>query len=226
MLRAHKRPFIVAGVFILILNLSFHVESYADESDPVIRFYLDNLDYVFERNFIFNSDTGFLCNVESILETTDYRGKTDKIDTAVFRLYYNDRILDSSSVLDSAKSEEHILPINFFPPRLWIENMVFDFYPNDTGDGKLAINFESFSLDSSDAVVGFINLDRNNYFIKELFLHYPNPEHSERISEIYIFERSGNLILLRQFERQTAELRFFGRLFTKRTLIFSDYHIR
>jgi len=134
--------------------------------------------------------------------------------------------LDSSSVLDSAKSEEHTQPINFFPPRLWIENMVFDFYPNDTGDGKLAINFESISLDSSDAVVGFINLDRNNYFIEELFLHYPNPEHSERISEIYIFERSGSLILLRQFERQTAELRFFGRLFMKRTLIFSDYQIR
>ncbi len=226
MLRVSKRIFLIAGILLLFLILSSHTASYADETDPVIRFYLDNVDYVFDKNYIFNADNGFSCNVESILETTDYRGRTDKIDTTVYQLFYSKRVLDSSSVFDSAKSEENILLTDFHPPRPWKDDLMFDFYPNDTGAGELAISFESYLMDSSDAAIGFLNLDRNSFFIEELFVHNPNPEYFERISEIYVFERSGDFIFLRQYERQAVKLHFFGRQFTKQTFNFSDYQIK
>ena len=224
--KVNKRDFFIFGILVLCILASFRDVSAADTTDPVIRFYLDNLAYVFDQNYIFNSDTGFSCIVGSILETTDYRGRTDKIDTAVYQLFYDNKIMDSSLLLDSAKSKENALPDNFRPPQVWKENLLFDFYPNDTGAGPLAISFESNSMDSSNAVVGFINLDRNDFYVEALFLHYPNPENSERISEVYIFQRSGRLIFLRQYERQTAKLRFFGRQFTKQTVNFSQYRFK
>ncbi len=222
----NKRRIFIFGILILWILVSFRAVSAADAADPVIRFYLNNLSYVFNQNYIFNSDSGFSCIVGSILETTDYRGRTDKIDTAVYQLFYDNGLMDSSLLLEAAKSEENVLPGDFRPPQLWKENLLFDFYPNDTGAGPLAISFESDSMDSSDAVVGFINLDRNDFYIEALFLHYPNPENSERISEVYIFQRSGKFIFLRQYERQTAKLRFFGRQFTRQTINFSKYQFK
>jgi hypothetical protein len=200
--------------------------SYAEDIGSVISFYLDNLDYVFNRNYIFKSDSGFSCNVRSILATTDYRGRPDKIDTTVVKLFFSKGKLDSSKILDSAEIKENILPSDFLPQQVWHDSLKFDFYPNDTGSGTLAIGFESNSMDSSDAVVGFVNLNRTDYYIEELFLYYPRPEKYEGISRIYIFDRSGDFILLRHYELQTSKVLFLGRQYFKQTFDFSEYQFK
>ncbi len=200
--------------------------SYAEDPSPVISFYLNNLDYVFNQNYVFESDSSFSCRVQSIMSTTDYRGKPDKTDTTVIKLFYNKGQLDSSIVLDSAKLKDNILPDSLVPPQIWRDSLKYDFYPNDTGAGTLAISFESKSMDSSHSVIGFINLNRSNFYIEALFLFYPHPENYGSISEIYIFDSSDGHIILRRFERQTSKVMFMGRQYSKQMVDFSDYRFK
>jgi len=220
-----KRGFLIIGVLLLSVLLLFSI-SLADDTDPVISFYLDNLDYVFNQQYIFKIDSGFSCRVSSILEKTNYRGKPDKTDTTIFRLFYNHGKMDSSTIIDTAKIEDNILPSDFIPPLVWRDSLQFGFYPNDTGSGTLAISFESKSMDSANSVTGFISLNRADFYIEKLFLHYPHPENYDRISEIYTFEQSGEFIYLRKLELHRSKVRFFGREFTKQVIDFSDYRAK
>jgi hypothetical protein len=216
-----KRAFYKSGILFFIVLL--YSISYADDINSVISFYLNNLDYVFNQNYAFKSDSSFSCKAQSIMSTTDYRGKPDKTDTTVVKLFYSKGQLDSSAVLDSAKLKDNILPDSFVPPQIWRDSLKYDFYPNDTGAGTLAIGFESKSMDSSKAVIGFLNLNRANFYLEALFLHYPHPENYGSISEIYIFDSSDGHLLLRRFERQTSKILFMGRQYSKQTVDFSDF---
>lgn len=212
---------------LLLIVVLFEIRlSYAGEPDATMQYYLNSVDYIFNKNLIFNTDEEFTYRVRSILEITDYRGRQEDIDTTVFQLFYSDGALDSSRILDSTDMKENTLPDNFNYPQPWKENLMFDFYPNDTGVGELAISFESTFLDSTDATIGFFNLDRDNFYLTALFIYYPNPKQHERVSEVFIFDRLNDYIILKYYERQTVELRFLGRRFTKRTFNYSEYQIR
>jgi len=223
--RASSKIIYVLCLFLAVILFEIRL-SYADEPDATMQYYLNNVGYIFNKNLIFSTGEKFTCHVRSILETTDYRGRQEDIDTAIYQLFYGDGALDSSHILDSADMEENTLPYNFDCPQLWKENLTFDFFPNDAGVGELAIGFESAFLDSTDANIGFFNLNRDNYYLTALFIHYPNPKEQEKISEVFIFDRLNDYIILKHYERQTVELRFLGRKFTKRIVNFSEYQIR
>jgi hypothetical protein len=219
-LRAAINP---AGLLLLICFLCGRTLFADDRPDVVMRYYLEGVDSMLSSNYIFVSDESFSCRVTSILTITDYRGVTDKADTAVFKIYYSDGDRDSSIVIDSAGHKDNVLPEGFMPPNLWSDNLHYYFFPNDTGAGRLAVGFDKLDGAKVDNPVGFINLNRNNFQPESIFLHYPHGGESRRRSENYFFEIQNGIIRLKTYEKISVEIRFLGRHYTHRKLEIDNY---
>jgi len=209
--------------FILLLCPNLYCGS-DHEIDPVIKYYLSGVDSTFNQAFIINA-ISFDCQVMSILKVTNYRGETDKIDTALYQLYFLGGNLDSISIIDSAGTEKNSLPDNFTPPDIWNQKINFTFYPNDTGAGRLAIGFNRSDSLLSRNSTGFINIDRNRFDLLSLFVHYPFYKEAIRHSKSYKFDYKDGFIRPLIYESNSIEKRFMGQKYFQHRLYFDKYNI-
>lgn len=204
---------------------SMPIAAVSQETDAAMQFYLDNVSYVFGRNYVFDMDGDFSFKVRSILEKINYRGEQESIDTASFGLQFRGGKLDLTETIDTAATEDNIPPNSFTFPKPWEQNYDFYFFPNDTGAGRLAIGFESRDTTGKRQLAGFFNVNRDNYYVEELFFHNPDPDNYERLSEAILFDRSGKLILITRIEIHAVTFRFFMRQYSRQVLEFYDYNV-
>ena len=222
----NKQGRIVIYILISLVVLSTVVIG-AEKMDATMQFYLDNTAYVFNQNFIFNKEADFSFKVRSILEKTDYRGKLEKIDTAVYHIYVTSGVVDSMNVIDSASQSENIPPDSFAPFLPWEEkSFSYYFYPNDTGAGRLAIGYETPGGDTTDNRSGFMNVDRDNFTLISVFLHSRNEEGFRRLSRVYSFERSEGVIRPLKYEQYRVRIAFMGHSYTRLYAEFFDYQFK
>jgi len=178
-----KNKYTLALSILIFVVCASSLNAQNSETDPVIHFYLDKSDSLLKEQYIFNSDVAFSVILISILQKTDYHGELEDIDTASFKVYYNNGLIDSFFILDSASMSENNLPesLDFILPRL-LDDSYFYFFPNDTGAGKLAIGFELVDTISNVIYSGLINLDRDS-FRPLLLMHFDqNPEDFNRFN--------------------------------------------
>jgi len=197
------------------------------DDDPVIEFYLSQLDSAFQEEYIFVSDKDFSVEIQSVMIKSDYRGEIDQIDTATYKLFYSGQI-DSSTIIDSAlKIEENRLPEKFFFNPPWYENNSFFFFPNDTGGTLMPIGFKPDSLAEDTVVTGFLNMDRYDSKLKSIFLFDPAPvlDEYDHLSRIFYFGTRDQFQVLLKYEIQGTKLSMLGRQYFKQILQFSNYQI-
>jgi len=209
-------------VFVVILSFLIAAEANTQD-EPIIDFYLSQLDSTFQSEYIFVSDANFSVEVQSIMIKTDYRGEIDKVDTAIYKVYYSGEI-DSVSIIDSALTlDENILPEKFFFNPPWYEENIFFFYPNDTGGAILAIGFRPDSAFSDTVVTGFLNMDRYDYKLKSIFMHDPDPEEYDNISHVFYFGPRDDYQIILSYEIQGLKQALLGKLFFKQKFEFTKY---
>jgi len=214
-------------IFILMSLVLLSAAAGAQETDATMRFYLDNTAYVFDQNFIFNKEADFSFKVRSILERTDYRGKLEKVDTAVYDIHVASGKVDSINVIDSASQSENVPPDSFAPFLPWEEgNFDFYFYPNDTGAGRLAVGYETPGGDTVDIRSGFMNINRDNFTLQSVFLHSRDEEGFQRLSRVYSFERSDGVIRPLKYEEYRVKIAFMGHNYTRIYAEFFDYQLK
>ncbi|SYZ73800.1 exported hypothetical protein [Candidatus Zixiibacteriota bacterium] len=190
----------------------------------VIRYYLKNLDSAYAKSYIFASGTAFSFKIRIIYEETSYRGTINKADTAAMELYFSAGKRDSLEIIDSAQDEKNIIPDSFAVPPVWRHQYDYSFYPNDTGAGILAIGFDRQS-NAENPPVGFLTMDRDTYYLKSLFLSFPEKEGYRQYSRTYHFERFDDYYIPTIWEIDGSMNTFTGIKYFKQILEFKEFKL-
>ncbi len=194
----------------------------SQSDSTVIHYYLKNLDSCFTSSYIFNLKAEFSVEVKSIYHQVDYRGTVRKADTALFRIFFSSTRIDSVQVLDSAHLVDDTLPKSLGVLPVWNDNYIFSLFPNDPGQGTLAIGFDN-PVGTIDRPTGFLTLDRNSYFLKSLNLQFPEKKGYLQYSESSRFDLFQNYLRLKQIEINGSMETFTGRKYFRQAIEFSDY---
>jgi hypothetical protein len=213
------------GLLIILTATAAISLSPAGDDDYVIRFYLDNIDSVFSKFYLFDAVGSFSCKVNSVVEQTDYRGKLKSVDTAVYHVFITDGRIDSTATIDSVSRLPDDIQDDFRIFKPWRENYAFYFFPNDTGVGRLAIGFEPTADKSNILPTGLLNVNRDDYYIEELLLFYSDYKGNEQYSESIRFARTGPYLSLKDVTNRSVKVAFLGRKYTRQVLEFSDYRL-
>ncbi|UCD93644.1 MAG: hypothetical protein JSU69_07680 [Candidatus Zixiibacteriota bacterium] len=220
-----NRICVTAILLALILMPALPRVSFAEDDDATLRFYVENVAYVFARNYLFNTEADFSFKARTILRTTDYRGVLKKIDTGSYAVYYKGGRLHSVDSLDSVAAGEVPLPDSFLFREPWKTDYSYYFFPNDTGAGRLAIGFELEGAGRDSLPNGFFNINRDDFYPQALFLHSRNVGGYKRLSNTYYFKRLGKILLPERFEKFAVQTAFLGRRYTRYIVEFYDYLI-
>jgi hypothetical protein len=219
------RACIVAVIPALMITLFLSGNSFSQDDDAAVQFYVGNVGYVLDRNYLFNSDADFSFRARAILRTTDYRGKLKTIDTALYAVAWRSGEVYSVESLDSADTGKVALPDSFLFLQPWRMDYSFYFFPNDTGSGRMAIGFEAGGPGKDSLPAGFFNINRDDFYLQSLFLHSRDVRGYEGLSKTYFFERSGKMILPVRLEESAVKAAFLGRRYTRYIVEFYDYLI-
>ena len=197
----------------------------AEGDDATLRFYVENVAYVFSQNYVFSDEAEFTFKARTILRTTDYRGVLKKIDSSLYAVSFKGGKLFSIDSLDTVAAGEIPLPDSFLFLQPWMIDYSYYFYPNDTGAGRLAIGFESEGAGRDTLPSGFFNINRDDFYLQALFLHSRGLGGYERLSNTYYFKRHDKAILPERFEKFGVKTAFLGRRYTRYIVEFYDYLI-
>jgi hypothetical protein len=111
-------------------------------------------------------------------------GEISSVDSVKNIYFYSFGNLDSSKTLLPAK---HSIPkIDLSVPGIFDSTYILNFFPNDTGGTLLAIGFDSDSTHKSWPS-GLVEIDRQKYFPRWLYLYYPDQGGFKRYSRSFRF---------------------------------------
>jgi hypothetical protein len=111
-------------------------------------------------------------------------GRITSVDTAVVRYWFTGDLLDSQ-VVESSTSDE--LPqVTFDLPQVFSTDYLFTFFPNDPGGEMLSIGFDTPD-DTTTLPVGLAVIDREEYVLRRLYLHYPRLKGYRHLSRGFRF---------------------------------------
>ncbi len=218
--------------FLLLLNLLLisapilSEDVYRPATDPMIAFYLNKVDSVFNNYYIFNRPEESVFKVRCIYLVTNYRGKSEVRDTAVYGMNCRDGKFDLNRIIDSSSIKDNPPPTAPIIEKPWEGDFQFYIFPNDTGAGDLAIGFVFPYGEKGDKPTGLFTLDRESYNIKSLVLSYIQRTGFESYSESYAFYQADTLIRLKSLEINSSRAGFIGAKYVKHRFEFYDYGIR
>ena len=198
------------------------------ENDPtgrVMDYYLSKLDSVLTGRYIFQVDTTFSVKVRSIFIHHDSRGGLRSSDTAVYELKFENLHKISETILDSSTNAANNPPDTFtfqFPQN---SQYIYNFFPNDTGAGILAIGFDPPEYLRDSMPDGIVTFDRTSYNISRLILNFIEREGYQRYSVVYEFEEISKLLTLKSLQINAAKSGFLRNVYYRRIFEFYDYNI-
>ncbi|RKX21720.1 MAG: hypothetical protein DRP35_03640 [Candidatus Zixiibacteriota bacterium] len=175
----------------LIFIIGVNSLIYAEESDPILEFYVKRGNSVFSSRNPLERAINFSFMAKTYYKKINNEGEAKKVDSAFSTHYYSFGQLDSL-IWDSLKTSKFV-EFEYESPNIFDMNYIYNFYPNDTGAIDLPIGFDVDSTNFEDPI-GVVIIDRNLYFIKWLYLHYPNEVSHKRYSRSFRFTNINNYI--------------------------------
>lgn len=176
-----------------ILICGFNIFIYAEETDPILEFYVERSNAVYSNRNPLERAVNFSFMTRTYYKTIDKKGKVKELDSAFTTQYYSFGQLDSL-FWDSLKTSKFI-EFNYEFPNVFDNEYIYNFYPNDTGGIDLPIGLETDTT-NLDNPIGLVIIDRNKYSMKWLYLHYPHEISHERYSRSFRFTSIDNYIFL------------------------------
>lgn len=178
---------------VVFLLLCGAVNLYGQElqSNPILNFYCEKAQSVCQTLSPFENGATFSFLAQSYLTELAHGGKETITDSSIVRYYFSFGNVDSQKVILSTSS--NLNEIDFHYPNLFEHNYDFSFFPNDIGNETLAID-----IDCDTAInlqpVGIAIIDRNRYYLRQLFLYYPDNDKYKRYSKWISFGFYNGLI--------------------------------
>jgi len=181
----------MAGMAVLSAFSGFFHETSADETDPVLKFYVSQADSAFVRTSLRNRPVNYSFLAFTYFKSIGKKGVVTRLDSTVTRYFCSGATLDSTQTLVEPKGK--IPKLTFTFSNVFTEDYGHNFFPNDIGNQDLAIGFDSYSepdtLPSGIAVV-----DREDYVLRRLYLYYPNPEGYKRLTRSFRLAEFGGYV--------------------------------
>ncbi len=153
-------------------------------ADPILSFYCERAGAVFDSRNPIERGADFSFQARTYFMNIGDHGEITRTDSSITDYFYSFGQLDSTRVV-VAPQRSHS-PVSFDVVNVFTMDYEFYFFPNDTGGTDMAIGFDSF-LEETEDPVGLAVIDRSEYFLRWLHLHYPNREHYKRYSRSYRF---------------------------------------
>lgn len=221
-----KNPTLILGCLVASLILIIApINKAAEINDSALRYYIEKVDSVLNQSALYDTELKLSFKLNSIYDNINYRGVTDKIDTASFLVKYSNAAVVSSETLDSSGLKENVIPpkLNFEKP--WELDCRFYFYPNDTGAGNIAIGFEPLNDDGIGVPAGLIEINRESYQIHSLYFHYGNIDKYLWLSKTYYFSDEFGNLLPNELIIQGCFYGFFQRRYFRQDLRFESLNV-
>jgi len=139
--------------------------------------------------------------------------KVRHTDTTVNRYYYSGNQLDS--VVFVLGKKPPLFPVDVVVLNIFDSTYVRTLFPNDRGEGELAIGFDTDSL-ADPRPAGIVTIDRNQYTMRRLHVVYHGKPGFVRFSRSFHFVSVGEWVVADSIV-ETGALRGF--------LVNEDYQI-
>lgn len=179
-----RKKLIIWVLFVLLVGGVAAVTGQEERDDPVLRYYTERAAGQGESRDPYKAGLAFQAWVRAYLTHLGRGGKDELTDSATFIRYYSFGELDSQAV--TAVTKEALIEIDLTYPNIFSQDYDFRFYPNDTGGAVLPIGFESDTVRNLSPV-GLAVIDRDEYYLRKLYLYYPKLEKYERYSRTLSF---------------------------------------
>ncbi len=155
-----------------------------NEVDDILIHYQTRASEVFDGRNPIVSGVSFSFEAKRYNLIYDQQMRKKIIDSTIAKYFYSFGELDSMVVLIEPKNSFDSLDVSY--PNVFANNYTFNFFPNDTGGQNLAIGYDSHNFDVS-LPVGMAIIDRERYFLKQLYLHFMAEKKIDRKSKVIRF---------------------------------------
>ncbi|UCD63547.1 MAG: hypothetical protein JSW34_12495 [Candidatus Zixiibacteriota bacterium] len=160
-----------------------------DAPDPVLEFYCERAASTFPTRDPIESGADFSFRATTFYKSIGENGEVTGVDSGIADYFYSSGELDSLAVVLAPRNRQKDIDLTFL--NVFSGDYDFYFFPNDTGGSDLAIGFDTYTGEDP-APVGLAVIDRTQYLLRRLHLHYPNRKYHKRYSRSFRFvERDG-----------------------------------
>ncbi len=196
-------------IFLLLVFLAASIgaaQEFSDDDDPVLDYYVEQADHAFESRHPQTQGISYSYRATTRYRAVDANGTPTTVDSGIVDYWYSFGELDSSRVVKPAERAETVLSWEI--PNVFDSSYQYYFFPNDPGQGDLAIGFET--PDAEDPrPIGFANIDRNYFWLTGLHLSYANIPNYKRLTKSYSFTQVQGVFFPDTVVEQGAKLGFF-----------------
>jgi hypothetical protein len=154
----------------------------ADPVDPVLEYYSERAQATFESRDPLGGGLAFALETLSLLKELDNQGRIKSIDSVRGTYYFSFGTLDSQIV--GEVDSDRLRNIDLTIPNIFEQASEFSFFPNDTGGVELALGIDH-DVSVSSSPVGLAVIDRDRYFLRWLYLYYPEYGDYRRFSRSF-----------------------------------------
>lgn len=195
------------NALLLLLSLVLTAPLAGQESDEIMDYYRGHAEAAYDGNNPFESGVTFKLATQTIYFDLDSHARIEKADTFKIDYFFSFGKLDSQNVI--SETSDRTPRVDFTYPNVFAGDYTYNFYPNDVGDSALAIGFDSPNAESAEPV-GIAQIDRYNYYLRRLHLHYPNKPDYTRYSRTFSFQRIESLVFPDTISEVAARYGFFS----------------
>jgi hypothetical protein len=173
----------LAPIFWLACLVSV-VVAQGEETDPVMNYYWDHARSAAPQYNPNVPGVSYSYRAKTYRYSVTSEGITRKTDSIEQAYFYRDGKLDSVRYIRGKADRFKNLDLTY--PVVFENRYHLNFYPNDAGGSKLAIGMLSDSTLGSQPD-GLVLIDRNRYFLRSLYLYYPEKSGFRRFSRSFRF---------------------------------------
>jgi len=152
--------------------------------DPVLKHYVEQAEHTFESRNPAERGIAYSYRASTRYRKIDSEGNATTVDSGVVDYYYSFGKLDSSTVVKAAEKDETVFDPDV--PNVFTGDYIYYFFPNDPGEGRIAIGLDTPTADS-DLPTGFANIDRKSYWLTGLQLYWATIPNFKRLTKSFSF---------------------------------------
>lgn len=190
-MKSNKKSCRLLRLFVLSLMLAFAITLTAQD-DPILEHYSSRAAAVFESRNPWQAGAVFEFTARTVRK--DYIDDSyTPTDSMISRHWYSFGELDSQVVVE-ASNDVLLDRIDFTYPNVFAGDYRFNFFPNDTGGEELSLGF-TVVRPRENVPVGLAVIDRDYYFLRRLYLYYPDRHNYRKYSRSFRFIEDKGMVI-------------------------------